>query len=167
MRLSSASSVNRVNFHSIQEQFNAPKWVTLIDLEDAEEHSDTDKIILLDCTKTPLLNSLATLTNDSTLVAVLCVCKEVTEQELKISAEELMSGQYPPILFLQDKAADVAELKQLLLLNPQEVESSICEEQTPFPIPLQDSACNVSFESSFKTSNINRVCLTMFIVLRV
>ena len=141
VRLTSASSVNRVNFHSIQKQFNAPEWVTLIDLEDAEEHSDTDKIILLDCTKTPLLNSLAILTNDSTLVAVLCVCIEVTEQELKISAEELMSGQYPPILFLQDKATDVAELKQLLLLNPQEVECSICEEQTPFLIPLQDSAC--------------------------
>ena len=157
MRLTSASSVNRVKFHSIQKQFNAPEWVTLIDLEDAEEHSDTEKMILLDCTKTPLLNSLAILTNDSTLVAVLCVCREVTEQELKISADELMSGEYPPILFLLDKATDVTELKQLLLLNPQEVECSVCEEQTLSPILLQDSARKVSAESSYNTGNISTI----------
>ena len=158
MRLTSGSSVSRVNFHSLQQQISAPEWVTLIDMEDSEELSDTEKMVLLDCTKAPLLNSLASLSNDALVVAVLCVCREVTEQELKMSSEELNSGKYPLILFLQDKATDVAELKQLLLLNPQEVECSISQEQTLSPM-LQEPPRKVSSESTFYTGNLTIVCL--------
>ena len=158
VKLTSGSSLIRVNFHSLQNQFNAPEWVTLIDMDDAEELSDTEKMILLDCTKVPLLNSLAALSSDSLVVAVLCVCREVTEQELKISPEDIRTGQYPPILFLQYKATDVAELKELLLLNPQEVECSIRQEQTTSPI-LQEPARKGSTptEYSFNTGNIRTV----------
>ena len=152
------SSVSRVNFHSLQQQISAPEWVTLIDMEDSEELSDTEKMVLLDCTKAPLLNSLASLSNDALVVAVLCVCREVTEQELKISPEELNSGEYPFILFLQDKATDVAELKQLLLLNPQEVECSISQEQTLSPM-LQETASKESSESTFDTGKEYSLCV--------
>ena len=154
------SSVSRVSFHSLQQQISAPEWVTLVDMEDAEELSDTEKMVLLDCTKAPLLNSLApllnflaSLSNDALVVAVLCVCREVTEQELKMSSEELNSGEYPLILFLQDKSTDVAELKQLLLLNPYEVECSISQEQTLSPM-LQEPPRKVSSESTYYTGNL-------------
>ena len=146
------SSVSRVNFHSLQQQITAPEWVTLIDMEDLEELSDTEKMVLLDCTKAPLVNSLASLSNDALVVAVLCVCREVTEQEL------LNSGEYPLILFLQDKATDVAELKQLLLLNPYEVECSISQEQTLSPL-FKETASKESSESTFDTGKEYSLCV--------
>ena len=123
-------------------------------MDDAVELSDTEKIILLDCTKVPLLNSLAALSSDSLVVAVLCVCREVTEQELKISPEDIRTGHYPLILFLQDKATDVAELKEQLLLNPFEVECSIRQEQTTSPILVRDSICLLSFDNSYDNTGI-------------
>ena len=122
MRSTSGSSIIPVNFQSIRQLTNATEWAPLVDMEDAEELRDTEKMVLLDCTESPLLNSLTSLSKDNLVLAVLCVCREVTDRELKLSPEELSSGKYPLILFVQDKATEVDELKQLLLLNPQEVE---------------------------------------------
>ena len=130
MRNISKTSVQRVSFYSIDQQLKSLDWVTLVDLDDVDEITDTEKMVLIDCVKLPLLNSLAVLSSDKLVVAVLCVCRDVTEKELRMSTEDLMSEDYPPILILLEKNTDVVELKQLLLLNPREVECSIHEDQS-------------------------------------
>ena len=136
----SETSVQRVNFYSIDSQLKCSEWVTLVDLEDVGEITDTEKMVLIDCVKYPLLNSLAALSSDKLVVAVLCVCRDVTEKELRMSREELMSEVYPPILFLLDKNTDVIELKQLLLLNPREVECCIRAGESDLFSPVEPNA---------------------------
>ncbi|KAI6653840.1 hypothetical protein LOD99_3342 [Oopsacas minuta] len=128
VRHTSGSTAHRVSFYSLQQQLVISEWVTLVDIDNVRDLSDIEKMVLLDCNKLPLLNSLAVLSSDKLIVAVLCVCREVTETELKISADELLSGEHPPVLFLLEKTTDVMELKQLLLLNPLEVECSVSED---------------------------------------
>ena len=147
----SGSSVQRVSFYSIDPQLKCPEWFTLVDLEDVEEIIDT-KMVLIDWVKSPLLNSLAALSSDRLVVAVLCVCRDVTEKELKMSIEELKSEDYPPILFLLEKNTDVIELKQLLLLNPREVECCIRAGQSDVISPLDPNVSHKqSNESGFTT----------------
>ena len=148
----SGTSVQRVSFYSIDPQLKSSEWFTLVDLEDVGEITDTEKMVLIDCVKSPLLNSLAALSSDKLVVAVLCVCRDVTEKELRMSREELMSEVYPPILFLLDKNTDVIELKQLLLLNPREVECCIRAGESDLFSPLDPNAIRKqSNESGFTT----------------
>ena len=148
----SESSVQRVSFYSIDSQLKCPEWITLVDLEDVGEITDMEKMVLIDCVKSPLLNSLAAISSDRLVVAVLCVCRDVIEKELRMSREELVSEVYPPILFLLEKNTAVIELKQLLLLNPREVECCIREGQPDVISPLDPIAIrNQSNESGFTT----------------
>ena len=149
----SGTSVQCVSFFSIAEQLKSLDWVTLVDLDDIDEITDTEKMVLIDCVKLPLLNSLAALSSDKLVVAVLCVCRDVTEKELRMSTEKLMSEDYPLILFLLEKNTDVVELKQLLLLNPREVECSIHEDQSDVLLsPLDPNAIHKpSIEYGFTT----------------
>ena len=141
MRNISGPSVQRVSFYSIAEHLRSLNWVTLVDLDDVDEITDREKMVLIDCVKLPLLNSLAALSSDKLVVAVLCVCRDVTEKELRMSTDELsMSEDYPLILFLLEKNTDVVELKQLLLFNPHEVECSIYEDQSDVLSPLDPNA---------------------------
>ena len=149
----SGTPVQRVSFYSIDPQLKSSDWVTLVDQEDVEEITDNEKIVLIDCVKSPLLNSLAAISSDKLfVVAVLCVCRDVTEKELRMSTEELMSEVYPPILFLLEKNTDVIELKQLLLLNPREVECCIRAGESDLFSPLDPNAIRKqSDESGFTT----------------
>ena len=153
MRNISGTSVQRVSFYSVNPQLKSSDWITLVDLDDVGEITDTEKMVLIDCVKLPLLNSLAALSSDKLVVAVLCICRDVTEKELRMSPQELMSEDYPPILFLLEKNTDVVELKQLLLLNPFEVECSIRTDQSDVLFsPLDPHAIHKrSNESGFTT----------------
>ena len=149
VRLTSDSSVHHVNFLSNQNQINLTQWVALVDMEDLEDFVEIEKMVLLDSTNLSLLDSLTILISDNFIVAVLCMCGSVTEKELKISVGELMSGGYPPILFLQDKNKDVVKLKQMLLLNPGEVECSISANTISSKALPEDlfPVCNISTDA--------------------
>ena len=109
-------------------------------------------MVLIDCVKSPLLNSLAAISSDRLVVAVLCVCRVVTEKQLRMSTEELKSKDYPPILFLIEKNTAVIELKQLFLLNPREVECCIRAGESDVISPLDPNAIRkLSNESGFFT----------------
>ena len=146
IRLTSGSSTHQVNFYSTQNKFNLAQWVPLIDMEDLEDFTDEEKMVLLDRTNISLLDSLTILLSNNFIVAVLCVCRSVTEKELNISADELTSGGYPPILFLLDKTDDVVKLIQMLILNPREVECSISADQVALKVLPKElsSMCTIS-----------------------
>ena len=146
VKQTSCGKIQRVSFYSLKQQLVIQDWILLTELEDIESLDDTEKMVLVDCTKVNTLNALASIPMSDKLVeAVLCVCKEVTIKELKMSPDQFMLEDYPPVLFLLEKNNDVVALRHMLLLNPLEVECSICENL--------DSSMTSSFDSKVKTTS--------------
>ncbi|KAI6653870.1 hypothetical protein LOD99_3372 [Oopsacas minuta] len=58
VRHTSGSTAHRVSFYSLQQQLVISEWVTLVDIDNVRDLSDIEKMVLLDCNKLPLLNSL-------------------------------------------------------------------------------------------------------------
>ena len=85
-------------------------------------------MVLADCTKVNVLDILSTIPPDKFVVAVLCLCRDVIVKELRLSPDQFMLEDYPPVLFLLEKNNDVVALRQLLILNPLEVECSVRED---------------------------------------
>ena len=152
-----------MSFYSLKQQLVIPGWVLLIELEDIESLDDTEKMVLVDCTKFNVLNTLATIPTSKLVVAVVCVCSDVIVKELKVSPDQFMLEDYPPVLFLLEKNNEVVALRQMLLLNPLEIECSIREDQHSPMTSSLDSEANTTFRNSF-SSYTGRLCKNITIM---